>query len=74
MALAELALKPLILTAEEIRREPRYANSRLVWFYNGIAVPLGLRMRVLQVLIDDGPMPLGQLLKSIPATAIPRPR
>jgi hypothetical protein len=65
IALAKLALKPLTLTAEEIRREPRYANSRLVWSYKGIAVPLGLRMRVLQILLDDGPMPLGQLLKSI---------
>lgn len=65
IALAKLALKPLTLTAEEIRREPRYANSRLVLSYNGIAVPLGLRMRTLQILLDDGPMPLGQLLKSI---------
>jgi len=73
IALARLGLKVLTLTAEEIRREPRYANSRLVWSYSGIAVPLGLRMRILQVLIDDGPMPLGQLLKSIRSDRDPTP-
>ena len=64
---------PLTLTAEEIRREPHYANSRLVWSYNGIAVPLGLRMRILQILLDDGSMPLGQLLKSIRSNRNPTP-
>jgi hypothetical protein len=73
ISLARLALKPLTLTAEEIRREPLYTNSRLVWSYNGIAVPLGLRMRVLQILLDDGPMPLGQLLKSIRSDRDPTP-
>jgi hypothetical protein len=73
IALARLGLKPLTLTAEEIRREPRYANSRLVWSYTGISVPLGLRMRVLQILLDDGPMPLGQLLKSIRSERDPTP-
>jgi hypothetical protein len=73
IALAEFGLKALILTAEEIRREPRYANSRLVWSYNGIPVPLGLRMRILQVLVDDGPMPLGELLKSVPSDRDPTP-
>jgi hypothetical protein len=29
IALSELGLKPIVLTAEEIRREPRYANARL---------------------------------------------
>ncbi|WGS20189.1 MULTISPECIES: hypothetical protein [unclassified Bradyrhizobium] len=43
IALAELRLKPLTLTAGEIRREPRYANSWLVRSLNGIPVPLSLR-------------------------------
>ncbi|WGD51458.1 hypothetical protein QA641_39435 [Bradyrhizobium sp. CB1650] len=55
------------------RREPRYANSRLVWSYNRIPVPLGLRIRILQVLLDDGPMPLGQLLKSVRSDRDPTP-
>jgi hypothetical protein len=73
IALARLGLKSLALTAEEIQREPRYANSQLVWSYNGIAVPLGLRMHILQVLLDDGPMPLGQLLKSVLSDRDPTP-
>jgi len=31
-----------------------------------VAVPVGLRMRILQVLLDDGPMPRDQLLKAVP--------
>jgi hypothetical protein len=65
IALGELKLKPLVLTAEEIRREPRRANANLVWSHNDVTVPIGLRMRILQVLLDEGPMPLGQLLKSV---------
>jgi hypothetical protein len=73
IALTELALKQIILTAEEIRREPRYTNARLVWSYREIPVPVGLRMRILQVLLDDGPMPLGDLLKSIRSDHDPAP-
>jgi hypothetical protein len=65
IALTELGLKKIILTAEEIRREPRCTNALLVWSCREVSVPLGLRMRILQVLLDDGPMPLGELLKSI---------
>lgn len=72
-ALAELGLKQIILTTEEIRREPRYTNARLVWSYREIPVPVGLRMRILQLLLDDGPMPLGELLKSIRSDHDPAP-
>jgi hypothetical protein len=73
IALTELALKRIILTAEEIRREPRYTNARFVWSYREIPVPVGLRMRILQMLLDDGPMPLGELLKSICSDHDPAP-
>jgi hypothetical protein len=72
-ALAELGLKQIILTTEEIRREPRYTNARFVWSYREIPVPVGLRMRILQMLLDDGPMPLGELLKSIRSNHDPAP-
>lgn len=73
IALSELQLKPLVLTAEEIRREPRRANANLVWSHNDVNVPIGLRMRVLQALLDEGPMPLGQLLKSVAGERDPAP-
>lgn len=73
IALAELGLKPMVLTAEEIRREPRCTNSRLVWSYRQTAVPVGLRMRILLTLRDEGPMPLGDLLKSIQSDVDPAP-
>jgi hypothetical protein len=57
IALAELGLKPIVLNVDEIQREPRYANGRLVWSYRQTAVPVGLRMRILLTLRDEGPMP-----------------
>lgn len=63
IALSGLQLKPLVLTAEDIRREPRRANANLVWSYCDVTIPIGLRIRIMQVLLDEGPMPLGQLLK-----------
>jgi hypothetical protein len=73
IALAELGLKPLVITAGEIRREPRYANSQIVWSYNGQCVPTGLRMRILEVLFEDGPMSFGRLLQSISSDRDPTP-
>lgn len=75
IALGELELKSLVLTAELIRREPRRTNANLIWSYNDVTVPIDLRMRILQVLLDEGPMPLGRLLKSMvgesdPAAAV----
>ncbi len=73
IALADLGLTQLTVTAEDIRREPRYTNARLVWSSNGISVPIGLRMRILQVLLDDGPMQLDRLLASIRSDRDPAP-
>ncbi|MBR0728601.1 hypothetical protein JQ582_04745 [Bradyrhizobium japonicum] len=73
MALAELGLRPMVLTAEEMRREPRCTNGRLVWSYRQTAVPVGLRMRILLTLRDEGPMSLGDLLKSIQSDVDPAP-
>lgn len=70
---AQLGLGTLTVTTDEIAAEPRYANSRLVWSYNGLAVPIGLRMGILQALLDDGPMPLGRLLASVNADRDPTP-
>jgi hypothetical protein len=73
IGLTDLGLRRIILTAEEIRREPRYTNTRLVWSYRESPVPVGLRMLILQMLLDEGPMPLGELLKSIRSEHDPAP-
>ncbi|GAB9167409.1 hypothetical protein BDS110ZK4_30240 [Bradyrhizobium diazoefficiens] len=73
IALRELGLSALTITADDIRQEPRYANAQLVWSYNGVRVPIGLRMRIIEVLIEDGPMALGRLLSSISADRDPSP-
>lgn len=71
IALGELELKPLILTEEEIRSEPRRGNANLIWSYSDLTVPVGLRMRILQALLDEGPIQLGQLLKSMAGESDP---
>jgi hypothetical protein len=73
IALADLGLKPIALTAEEIRRKPRCTNARLVWSYRESPVSVGLRLRILLTLLDEGPMPLGELLKSIRSEVDPAP-
>jgi hypothetical protein len=73
IALTELGLKQIVLTVEEIEREPRCGNARLVWSYRKSPVSVGLRMRILQTRLDDGPMPLGDLLKSIRSERDPAP-
>jgi hypothetical protein len=65
IAVAALQVRRFVVTAEEILREPRYSNARLVWSYRDAPVSVELRMRILQALLDEGPLPLGELLKSI---------
>lgn len=52
IALSELGLKSIVLTTEEIRREPRSANARMVLSYRDTPVSVGLRMRILQTLLE----------------------
>ncbi|UGX98101.1 hypothetical protein G6321_00024440 [Bradyrhizobium barranii subsp. barranii] len=73
IAVADLGLKSMVLTAEEVRREPRFTNGRLVWSHRYTPVPVGLRLRILLALRDEGPMPLGELLKSILSEVDPAP-
>jgi hypothetical protein len=73
IALAELDLTPITLTAADIRREPRFANSRLVWSYRLHPVGISMRMRVLQILAEDGPMNLSRLLSAVRSDRDPGP-
>ncbi|MDB5670959.1 MAG: hypothetical protein JWO25_1918 [Alphaproteobacteria bacterium] len=65
------ALPLLTLTAAQIRRGPRYANSQHVWNYRTQPVTLALRLQVLQILGDEGPCRLGSLLPAIRTNADP---
>ncbi len=71
IALGELKVDSFVLTAEDIRREPRRSNANLIWSHNDVTVPIALRMQILQVLLDEGPMPLGRLLKCIAGESDP---
>jgi hypothetical protein len=73
IALAELGLPTLYLAADDILREPRLANSRAVWSYRLQPVGITMRMRVLSILMENGPMPLSQLLSAIRADRDPGP-
>jgi hypothetical protein len=73
VALAALGLSPLTLTAEDIRRQPRFANAGLVWSHRLAPVGLSTRMTVLQVLSDDGPMRLSRLLSALRGDRDPVP-
>jgi hypothetical protein len=50
-----------LLVSDELGREPRASNSALVWRYKHLPVSAQDRVRMLQMLGDDGPMQLGQL-------------
>lgn len=65
IAFEELNLEPQTLTEKKIGHKSRRTNANLVWAYNGLTGLIGMRLRFLQVLLDEGPMPLGRLLKSV---------
>ncbi|WLA64917.1 hypothetical protein [Bradyrhizobium diazoefficiens] len=73
IALRELDLAPLVVTAEDLKREPRRSNCGIVWSYHGRFVPVGLRIRILQTLRDDGPMELVRLLENLRSDGDPTP-
>jgi hypothetical protein len=73
LALQELGIPQLTLTGADIRAEPRFSNSRLVWSYRSTRVDVGLRLRILQTLHDEGAIRLGQLLATIRSPADPGP-
>jgi hypothetical protein len=61
LAIDQLGLSLLTLTGAEIRRGPRAANSSLVWNCRHYGVFAPDRVRILQILSDDGPMSLNRL-------------
>lgn len=47
-----------VLTPADVRREPLYSNSKLVWECRSQRVAAGDRIRILHVLTESGPLPL----------------
>lgn len=73
IALRELGLQQLVVTAEDLRFEPRRSNTHLVWSYRNRPVPVPLRLRILKALADEGPMELGRLLEMVSSDLDPSP-
>jgi hypothetical protein len=73
IALDRLGLTPLSLTAADIKREPRFANAKAVWAYRLHPVGIGMHMRILTVLQEDGPLRLACLLKGVRTVRDPAP-
>jgi len=64
IALGRLGLTPQTLTAADIKREPRFANANTAWAYR-LHLGIEIRMRVLTVLHEDGPLRLACLLTRV---------
>lgn len=73
LALQDLGVRLLTLTAADIRAEPRFSNCALVWPYRSTRVGVGLRLRILQTLHDEGPLRLGGLLAAVRSPTDPGP-
>lgn len=73
IALDRLGMAPLTLTAADIRREPRFTNAQAVWEHRAHTVGISMRLKVLTVLEEDGPLALGCLLERIDAGRDPAP-
>jgi hypothetical protein len=71
IALRSLGLASLTVTSDDLSAEPRRSNADLVWSHRGRSVALDLRLGILQVLFDDGPLSLGQLLQRVRADREP---
>jgi hypothetical protein len=60
LAIEHLALPTRRVTAAEIRSEPRASNSRMVWACRHRPVIVDDRIRVLDLLAEEGPVPLSR--------------
>jgi hypothetical protein len=62
IALDQLGVPPLTITAADIKREPRFANANAVWAHRLPPVGIEMSHQVLTALPEDGPLNLGSLL------------
>jgi hypothetical protein len=73
LALQNAGIAQLTMTAADLWLEPRFSNCRLVWSYRAARVGVGLRLRILQMLHDEGTVRLGQLLSAVRSPTDPGP-
>jgi hypothetical protein len=60
--LAELRLDLLRRSHSDILREPLFSNCGIVWSYRDHRVAVGDRIRIMQMLADEGPLRIGDLV------------
>jgi hypothetical protein len=61
LALEQLKISTLELTAADIRKEPRFSNCREIWRHKAHPVSMGMRMGIQRALEDEGPLSILQL-------------
>jgi hypothetical protein len=71
IALRNLGLATLTVTSADLSAEPLRSNADLAWSHRGRPVPVDLRLGILEILLDDGPLSLGQLLQRVLADREP---
>jgi hypothetical protein len=71
IALREMGLQQLVVTAEDLKAEPRRSNVSLAWSYKDRPVSVPLRLHILKTLADEGTVAL--LLEMIRADQDPSP-
>jgi hypothetical protein len=62
IALSDLGLDLLQRSQSDIRREPCFSNCSMVWSYADHRVAVGDRIRIMQMLADEGPLRIGDLV------------
>jgi hypothetical protein len=65
IAIEQIGIKPWIISAKWLQREPRYSNALFVWSYHGHSVPTEQRKRILGALASRHPIELGQLERKV---------
>jgi hypothetical protein len=70
-ALAELGLSRLVLTGDDIMREPRFSTCRAVWAFRRSRVLPDMGFRLLTILENEGVMTLDDLCRQVPGPQDP---
>jgi hypothetical protein len=66
VALEKLGLDLLHWSRFDIRREPLFSNCGLVWSHVNHRVAIGDRIRIMQILAEEGPLRIGDLVRNGP--------
>ena len=64
VAAEELGLDLLQRSRSDIHREPLFANCRMVWSHVNHRVPIGDRIRIMQMLAEEGPLRIGDIVRN----------